>query len=203
MRADYRFIESQVYSLPFSLRFPRIKRVRYDKSFAECVSDREVRDMFESAKHDPCVNIEFTTANMLRCNKPISKKRTGSAYQVLGVFSLASRSRPQYCVVTAPQVAGSFRRIDCADGDAALQVSPVLFDGMEACVLGDDDARIQITKMLKAGGAKLMTSKNTLDDEVRLFSSDSTNARYRRYAALDAPDRPDIMHSRSLPCTAF
>ncbi len=108
---------------------------------------------------------------------------------------------PHICILardlTAHQVAGSFRRVDIDIGDVAGQVSPGLFDGMDACVLGDDDARIQITKMLTAGGAKLMTSKNTLDDGVRLFSCDTTNARYRRYAALNAAERPDIMHCRS------
>lgn len=67
---------------------------------------------------------------------------------------------------------------------------------MEACVLGGDDARVEVCRLLKAGGATLMTSKNTLDDGVRLFSCDTTNTRYRRYAALDKSQRPDIMRSR-------
>ena len=82
VRADYRFIDSNMYALPFSLRFPRIKRVRYDKSFLECVSDREARDLLESSKSNPLVNLEFTTANMLRCNqKSTGKKRCGSVQQ--------------------------------------------------------------------------------------------------------------------------
>jgi hypothetical protein len=82
VRADYRFIDSNAYALPFSLRFPRIKRVRYDKSFLECMSDREARDLLESSKSDPLVNLEFTTANMLRCNeKSTAKKRSGSVHQ--------------------------------------------------------------------------------------------------------------------------
>jgi DNA ligase-4 len=82
VRADYRFIDSNMYALPFSLRFPRIKRVRYDKSFLECVSDREARDLLESSKSNPLVNLEFTTANMLRCNqKSPGKKRCGSVQQ--------------------------------------------------------------------------------------------------------------------------
>jgi hypothetical protein len=78
-------------------------------------------------------------------------------------------------------------------------VPPRLFDGMEACVLGADAARAELCMLLKAGGAKLMTSKNTLDDGVLLFTCDTTNARFRVYAALDAPNRPDIMHSRCRP----
>ena len=155
------------------------------------MSDREVRDLFESSKNDPLMNVEFTTANMLRCNKPTSRKRTGCTPQVIRRSPAFSRD------LKVHQVAGSFRRVDIDIGDVAGQVSSALFDGMDACVLGDDDARIQVTKMLKAGGAKLMTSKNTLDDGVRLFSCDTTNARYRRYAALDAAERPDIMHRRS------
>ncbi len=82
VRADYRFIDSNMYALPFSLRFPRIKRVRYDKSFLECMSDREARDLLESSKSDPLVDLEFTTANMLRCNdKSTAKKRSGSVHQ--------------------------------------------------------------------------------------------------------------------------
>ena len=81
-------------------------------------------------------------------------------------------------------------------GDVGERVPPALFSEIEACVLGEDDARMHIIKLLKAGGAHLMTSKNTLDDGVRLFSCDTTNARYRRYAALDGANRPDIMHSR-------
>ena len=79
------------------------------------------------------------------------------------------------------------------------QVPHGLFDGIEACVLGDDENRAQLTKLLTAGGATLMTSKNTLEDGVRLFSCDITNSRYRRYAALNAAERPDIMHSRLRP----
>ena len=89
VRADYRFIDTHIYALPFSLRFPRIKRVRYDKSFSECMSDREARDMLESSKIDPLVNLDFTTANMLRCNeKSAGKKRSGSVHQANHRFIL-------------------------------------------------------------------------------------------------------------------
>jgi hypothetical protein len=84
--------------------------------------------------------------------------------------------------------------VDLSGSDG--QVPHGLFDGIEACVLGDDENRAQFTKLLTAGGATLMTSKNTLEDGVRLFSCDITNSRYRRYAALNAAERPDIMHSR-------
>ena len=191
VRADYRFIDTYTYSLPFTLRFPRIKRVRYDKSFIECMSDREVNDMHESSKHDPLMHTEFTTANMLRCNAKVpSKKRTGSSLQV-------PPRRVSLChrVLTLLQVAGSFRRLD-VDCSEVGQVPADLFEGIEASVLGEDDARAETTKLLKAGGAKLMLSKNTLDDGVRLFSCDTTNARFRRYAALHVPERPDVMHSR-------
>lgn len=67
-------------------------------------------------------------------------------------------------------------------------------------MLGGDDARVEVCRLLKAGGATLMTSKNTLDDGVRLFSCDTTNTRYRRYAALDRLQRPDIMCSRCRTC---
>jgi hypothetical protein len=92
VRADYRFIDTHIYALPFSLRFPRIKRVRYDKSFSECMSDREARDMLESSKNDPLVNLDFTTANMLRCNeKSAGKKRSGSVHQASHRFLFKTR----------------------------------------------------------------------------------------------------------------
>ncbi len=96
----------------------------------------------------------------------------------------------------AHQVANSFRRLDDNVGDAAYHVPPDLFNGMEACVLGADGARAEVCRLLKAGGATLMTSKNTLDDGVLLFTCDTTNTRFRVYASLERPDRPDIMHSR-------
>jgi hypothetical protein len=84
IRADYRFIDTHIYALPFSLRFPRIKRVRYDKTFAECMSDIELRDLFESSKNETFVNVEFTTANMLRgSDKKVNRKRTGATHQVV------------------------------------------------------------------------------------------------------------------------
>jgi hypothetical protein len=92
--------------------------------------------------------------------------------------------------------------VDDDAGGAAEEVAVGLFEGMEACVLGLDSARVEACQLLKAGGAVLMTSKNTLDDGVKLFSCDTTNARFRRYAALDAPERPDIMNSR-LGVTSF
>jgi DNA ligase-4 len=94
IRADYRFIDTQVYALPFSLRFPRIKRVRYDKSFAECMSDAELIDLFESAKIDPLVHVEFTTANMLRCaDKKTNRKRPSATHQVVTLAAHAMFSR--------------------------------------------------------------------------------------------------------------
>ena len=170
--------------------------MRYDKSFAECMSDREVNDLHESSKNEPLLNMDFTTANMLRCNtKTSSKKRAGPTHQVALL-----RSCMHHCALTQLQVtvAGAFRRLD-VEADASEgggQVPAHLFEGMEASVLGDDDARAKIEKLLKAGGAKLMLSKNTLDDGVRLFSCDTTNARYSRYAALHAAHRPDVMDSR-------
>ncbi|XP_052198672.1 DNA ligase 4 [Diospyros lotus] len=47
--SDIRTIRSEVFSAPYSLRFPRIDRVRYDKSWHECLDVQSFVDLVHSS----------------------------------------------------------------------------------------------------------------------------------------------------------
>lgn len=46
--SDVRMIKSEVFASPFSLRFPRIRKVRYDKSWYECLDVQTFTDLVQS-----------------------------------------------------------------------------------------------------------------------------------------------------------
>lgn len=46
--SDVRMIKSEVFASPFSLRFPRIRRVRYDKPWYECLDVQTFMDIVQS-----------------------------------------------------------------------------------------------------------------------------------------------------------
>ncbi|XP_020593800.1 DNA ligase 4 [Phalaenopsis equestris] len=47
--SDIRTIKSEVFAAPYSLRFPRIQRVRYDKQWHECLDVESFRDLVQSS----------------------------------------------------------------------------------------------------------------------------------------------------------
>ncbi|KAJ0984175.1 hypothetical protein J5N97_002531 [Dioscorea zingiberensis] len=86
--SDIRTIKSEVFAAPYSLRFPRIQRVRYDKPWHECLDVQSFVDLVHASNGNTQRRIDdggLQTNNSMR-TKTTKKKDKGSVSVVPAHF---------------------------------------------------------------------------------------------------------------------
>ncbi|CAN6452740.1 unnamed protein product [Victoria cruziana] len=76
--SDIRTIKSEVFASPYSLRFPRIQRVRYDKPWYECLDVQSFVDMVHSSNGNTHHGVHVGTENIPKERSSLSKRQKRS-----------------------------------------------------------------------------------------------------------------------------
>eukprot|EP00873_Tetraselmis_striata_P028525 jgi/Tetstr1/448789/TSEL_036023.t1 len=102
IQADLRLIQSKMFASGYSLRFPRIRRIREDKSCREVMTLQELTDMVEENKGN-------LTANRGEYSRKRQPQRKATAAAAGGVSSVVDAYK-------APDVSGVERESDALEG---------------------------------------------------------------------------------------
>ncbi|XP_028751412.1 DNA ligase 4 isoform X2 [Neltuma alba] len=76
--SDIRTIESEVFAAPYSLRFPRIDRVRYDKPWYECLDVQSFIELVHSGNGTTKASTEYGSMQYSKSKRVKSSKGEGT-----------------------------------------------------------------------------------------------------------------------------
>ncbi|KAL9314701.1 hypothetical protein ACSQ67_020153 [Phaseolus vulgaris] len=99
--SDIRTIESEVFGAPYSLRFPRIDRVRYDKAWNECLDVQSFIELVHSSNGTTQRDTEYGSKQDNFANVPPSHSLE-SLHKIIaengGTFSMNLNNSVTHCV---------------------------------------------------------------------------------------------------------
>lgn len=128
--------ESTEFSSGYTLRFPRVEAIRYDKPWSQCLTVTELREIYENPVRKPTAEarLAFTSSSSTTVQVPAlpmsPSLSSPSLFPPPGIAASSHRDRKSPLPV---RIVDTYRTVD----PSTVPVERNLLKGTEVCVIGD------------------------------------------------------------------